>query len=129
MAALLDDIVPRLPEHVIIVPVPTLAVHVRQRGYDHMVLLAKAFAAIRELQSKSLLSRRTATSQRGASRVVRMHQAEQAFSCAPLQGGIYVLLDDVLTTGATAEHAARALLAAGADEVWLAIIARQPLEK
>ena len=60
---------------------------------------------------------------------MRIQQAKQAFSCKPLGGGRYLLVDDVFTTGATVHYAAQQLKDAGANEVWGAIIAHQPLEK
>jgi predicted amidophosphoribosyltransferase len=39
----------------------------------------------------------------------------------------YLLVDDVVTTGATIKYAAKALKDAGAGDVWVAAIARQPL--
>lgn len=126
---LLDATLPQLPDSVTVVPVPTVATHIRQRGYDHTLLLARSFAAMRSLQMKTPLRRRTNDTQRGASRREREEQAKRAFVCDTLGGGCYLLLDDVYTTGATVRYAAEALKAAGANEVWLAIVARQPLEK
>ena len=128
-ASLLDERLPVLPSDTIIVPVPTVAKHIRQRGYDHTRLLAARFAQIRGLKVSTPLLRRNASSQRGASKQDRWVQAKEAFHSQILDGGRYLLIDDVFTTGATVEHAAKAMLEAGADDVWLAVVARQPLEK
>jgi len=42
LAELLHGMLPDLPADVCIVPVPTIAPHIRQRGYDQVVILAKA---------------------------------------------------------------------------------------
>jgi len=68
--------------------------------------------------------------QRHASAVERDRQAKAAFA---VKGAItkhvpYVLVDDVVTTGATIKYAAQALLDAGASQVWVAVVARQTLD-
>jgi ComF family protein len=121
---------PDLPANVVIVPVPTINSHIRQRGYDHMRLIAKYVARRRGVRSASLLRRRTTTRQRDASRADRERQATEAYIVA---GRIdpavpYLIIDDVATTGATLRHAARVLREAGAETIWVAAVARQPLD-
>ncbi len=127
-ADLLVSILPDLPEDVVIVPVPTIAAHIRERGYDHTLLLAKALG--RRIQRPVALSlmRATQTKQREASRAIRVAQAKEAFKARNVsESACYLLVDDVVTTGATVKYAARALKNAGAKDVWVAAIARQPL--
>lgn len=122
-------ILPVLPTDIEIVPVPTIARHVRIRGYDHMYLIARRLARSRGLPYSRCLRRATFTVQRGANRTLRQQQAATTFTtCNVRMGARYLLIDDVSTTGATLEHAARVLLAAGAREVWVAVLATQPLE-
>lgn len=129
-AELFDATLPNLPLDIVVVPVPTIAKHVRMRGYDHMRLIAQQFARARKLTYSPCLYRVMATMQRGASRAVRRNQAAAAFAARGVrQGARYLLVDDVSTTGATLEYASRALLQAGAKEVWVAVLATQPLEK
>ena len=128
-ASLLDDIVPALPSGVTVVPVPTISAHIRQRGYDHTALLARRFARLRSCEYASPLERRTNHVQRGGTKRERQDQAKDAFASTPLLGGVYLLIDDVFTTGATVASAAAELRRAGATDVWVAVIARQPLEK
>ena len=47
-----------------------------------------------------------------------------AFTCTPLASAVVLLVDDVLTTGATAGGCRQALLGAGAHEVLVAVVAR-----
>lgn len=56
--------------------------------------------------------------------------AREAFRARTLlSGGVYLLVDDVVTTGATLQSAAQTLLDAGADEVWVCAVAKQPLHE
>lgn len=130
LAGLLLDCVDQLPESAIVVPIPTVSSHIRERGYDHMQLVAREFARHRRLAYKPLINRITTTTQRNASRSVRIAQANQAFRVSqPVNSSVpYVLIDDVITTGSTIAAAAKSLRSAGADTVWVAVIARQPLD-
>lgn len=120
---------PTLPENVVIVPVPTVATHVRQRGYDHTKLIARVLAKQTGCTLASPLIRATNTKQRDASRAIRIAQAKQAFKVSSIdESTCYLLVDDVVTTGATVKYAAKALRDAGAKDVWVAAIARQPLD-
>lgn len=130
LADLLHDHLPELPSNVRIVPVPTIASHIRQRGYDHTLLVAKRLGHRRGLVVDRSLRRATNTMQRGAGARQRVRQAQQAFVCQPRldTDAIYLLIDDVITTGATVKYAAKALRDAGAQQVWVASISRQPLD-
>lgn len=121
---------PLLPKEVVIVPIPTVRAHVRQRGYDHALLLARYVAQKQGVTLSQALRRRTSTVQRGANRKERFKQAKEAFEVTgSLQGDTpYLLVDDVVTTGATLRYAAEALKEAGAVTVWAAAATRQPLD-
>ena len=127
---LLLEKVDHLPKETIIVPIPTIGTHIRTRGYDHSLLIAQHFARKRGLVCRQLIQRATATKQKGASKSVREAQARQAFIVKPqLAPDVpYLLIDDVVTTGATVTYAAKGLRDAGAEHVWVAAIARQPLD-
>lgn len=127
---LLLDVLPVLPPNVVVVPIPTISKHIRQRGYDHTLLIALYFAKKRHVPMKQLLVRQTTTSQRNSSAQVREQQAKQAFAVkgAIEPDAIYLLIDDIVTTGATLRHAARVLKQAGAQQVWVAALARQTLD-
>ncbi len=130
LAGLLNDRLPELPANTIIVPIPTVSSHIRQRGYDHMLLIARHLAKQRGLKLSTVLKRTTSTKQRDASRSARIVQAKAAFVCPVplLPDSTYLLIDDVVTTGATMRYAAQTLLDAGASAVWIATISRQPLD-
>ncbi len=103
-----------------VVPVASPAVRLRQRGYNQAELLARAFAARTGRQVRMML-RRTAGrgSQTVLQPVARRANVAGAFEVDPIESqalaGAHVLLvDDVMTTGATALECAAALEAAGA---------------
>ena len=128
LAHLLHETLPQLPQDTIIVPVPTVPAHIRQRGYDHMLLVARHFGRLRGLRVEQVLKRTTGTSQRGSGRKQRAEQAKVAFACPGVLNSTvpYLLLDDVMTTGATLKYGAKALKDAGGKQVWVAAISRQP---
>lgn len=130
LAQLLHERLPELPAGTVIVPVPTIRSHIRTRGYDHMHLVARQFAKLRNLPVSPALLRATSTRQRDASRKQRIAQAKVAFECRKQLSGdtTYLLIDDVMTTGATMRYAAQKLRDAGAGTVWVAAISRQPLD-
>lgn len=112
----------------IVVHIPTVPARVRERGYDHALLLAKAVAARHGLVQMTLLARATAARQVGAARRDRLANMAGAFrvvSTVPRNAHI-LLVDDVVTTGATLGEAAAALRAAGAQRVDALTFARTP---
>jgi len=129
LAELLDETVPVLPESTMVIPIPTIPAHQRERGYDHTYLVAREFCRLRHLKLlRNHLVRRTNTVQRLAtSRRQRHQQARQAFAVSRRLGSDvpYLLLDDIMTSGATLRYAAKTLKTAGAHEVWIAVVARQ----
>ncbi|MDB5186542.1 MAG: putative amidophosphoribosyltransferase [Candidatus Saccharibacteria bacterium] len=130
LALLLIEHIDQLPSTTVVVPIPTVASHVRERGYDHTLLLAKQVAKHRDIRLRQVITRTNSSRQRGASGVQRVAQAKVAFK---VTGKInpavpYLLIDDVVTTGATIKYAAEALRAAGATQIWVAVIARQLLD-
>lgn len=129
LAELLDARLPQLPPETIVVPVPTIASHIRQRGYDHTLLVARELAKKRRLALNTSLQRATTTVQLGSSRQDRLRQAKEAFMVkGSLKDRPHLLIDDVITTGATVDEAAKRLRHAGVPEVWLGVVARQPLD-
>ena len=118
----------RLPEESnwLVTHVPTVPARVRQRGYDQAKLIARAFAARRGLAYVPLLTRLGNQRQLGADRVQRHQQMVSAFR--PLKNCLIynspvLLIDDVLTTGATLEAAAQTLRAAGVVRIDAAVFA------
>lgn len=125
--AYLASALPFLQESVIVVPVPTASSRIRQRSFDQAVLMAQTLAGQRELQFKQPLVRMSQVDQVGKRRSERFEQIKNSMAVKDglnLKGAEILLVDDVLTTGATLETAARLLRAAGAKHVDAAVIAR-----
>lgn len=128
IAGLMAEALPYLPKNMLIVPVPSATSRIRQRGYDHAWLIARELAAIKGVQSYRLLGRLGQSRQVGATRTLRQKQLEAAFRVrngARVSGAQVVLVDDVVTTGASLESAARALKAAGVKQVNAAVFAQK----
>lgn len=112
----------------IIIPVPTATSRARQRGYDQSTIIAKQLARAYRAPYAEALVRRNQAHQVGANRTARQAHMIDAFRIASahkIHGRQVVLVDDVLTTGATLEAAARILKKAGATRVD-AIVFAQP---
>jgi ComF family protein len=115
---------------VIVVPVPTATSRQRRRGYDQATLLARALARRQGLAHVPCLRRLGRAHQVGAGRSQRLVQLAGAFVVARperIRGKHVVLVDDVITTGATFEAAARVLRQAGAARVSAIAFARAEL--
>lgn len=123
MAVLLRSKTLITPETVI-VPVPTAAVRVRGRGYDQAKLLARELSRIGRVPYHDCLARTGRTRQVGTTRSQRESQIEGAFRVSKplsLAGKRILLIDDVMTTGATLEAAARTLCRAGTEKADAAV--------
>lgn len=96
------------------------------RGYNQAALLARELAKHQGLPYASLLVKvRRTSSQVGLRRNLRARNLKTAFKARPAVKGMKVLLiDDVITTGATMRSTARALKDAGAAEVHCLAVAR-----
>lgn len=105
-------------QKLVLVPLPTIKKHVRARGLDHTLLIARHLARLRpDCTVKQLLIRRQNTVQVGADAATRRSQATSAYALNPKlkidQTAAYVLLDDVWTTGASMLAAAKIAKQAG----------------
>jgi ComF family protein len=111
----------------LIVPVPLDSARRRARGYNQSEELAREFAELwgRPLATELARSRETRP-QVGLDRLARRENVRGAFVWRgdPLVGCPVLLVDDVMTTGATAEECAAALKAAGARWVGVLTVAR-----
>ncbi|MGH9466404.1 MAG: ComF family protein [Terriglobales bacterium] len=124
---------PRLPEPPdLVVPVPLGRRRQRERGFNQSGEIARRLAVALGCAygPKALRRRQETTPQSGLPLSERERNLSGAFAAdrARLDGRSVLLVDDVLTTGATARAAARVLRRAGARRVMLAVAARTELE-
>lgn len=120
---------------IVLVPLPTIRKHIRERGFDHtlrlcfeleQVLQKKLKGSGISVEYQSLLVRKNKTVQVGKEKKERVKQAEKAYG---LQEGIeikndvlYILVDDVTTTGASITAAKKILQA---NLVWAAVLMKE----
>lgn len=110
----------------VVVPVPTTWERILRRGFDPARLLAAPLAAAFGAPLVPALRRHGRARQVGKPRTERLQLPASAVSARRRVNGRALLVDDVLTTGATATRCTRVLLAAGADEVFVLTLARTP---
>ena len=124
LAAAVRELAPGAP--VVLVPVPSSPTAVRERGHDHARRLASAAARrVPGARMRALLVPARAIADQSAltsaGRAANLAGALRAR--AALRGLAVVVVDDVVTTGATLAEATRALRAAGADVRGCAVVA------
>lgn len=111
----------------IIIPVPMDFLGISRREFNQTEILASlASAAFKTPWNAQMLhKRRLTSSQHFLNREARSHNLQGSFKASSRVSGQSVLLmDDICTTGATAEEAARALKEQGAHRVDLFVIAK-----
>jgi ComF family protein len=111
-----------------VIPVPLADVRLRQRGYNQVTLIATSFAKELKLPlfPNALERVRETQSQVGLGRQERHINVEGAFRADSriVQDQSIVILDDLLTSGATLKNCAVALLNAGAAQVFCLTVGR-----
>lgn len=120
---------------IVLVPLPTIRKHIRERGFDHTLRLCfelENFLQKRlddfgiSVEYQSLLIRKNKTVQVGKEKKERVKQAEKAYG---IREGVeienktlYILVDDVTTTGASLAAAKKILQA---NLVWAAVLMKE----
>lgn len=105
-----------LPKSLIVVPIPMHFAKQQQRGFNQAELLAKAFCQRTRLplQPQALMRNRSTEAQFGLSIAAREQNLSGAFTLGAdlakrSPSSVVLLLDDIYTTGATAQSAAQTL--------------------
>ena len=113
----------------LVLPIALSRERLGERGFNQALLLARHLAPPHALHARLLVRTRHAPPQRGLARKERLRNLRSAFLVDPRQQPLVVgknvlLIDDVMTTGATLQSAAHALRAAGAGAVRALVLAR-----
>ena len=127
LVEIFDEILPKdlVGPEIVVVPLPTIGKHVRERGLDHTQWMARKLAKRRGWKCRRMLERAADTVQVGAKMGEREQQAKKAYRVV---GKVqkecrYILLDDVWTTGATMISAGQILREAGAEHLNAVVLA------
>lgn len=119
----------------LVLPVPLSAARLRERGYNQAALLARALLrptnASAHYHAHGLLRLLETPAQARLGRAARLRNMRHAFALHPqytpqIAGRRVLLVDDVMTTGATLSAVANLLLAHGAQAVDAMVFARTP---
>lgn len=129
LVALWKNAPPSLQQADWMTAVPLYARRQRERGYNQAALLAQRLARLVGIRFRGGVLRRSRStvSQTRLTAAQRLHNVRGVFSVPwprRVQGARIVLVDDVMTTGATVNECARALRAAGAAAVMVLTVAR-----
>lgn len=116
-----------------LVPIPVGTQRLRTRGFDQAVLMAQALGEHMQkpVLKHALRRQRETEAQALQSRQKRRKNVQNAFVCLQakkLKNKKILLIDDVMTTGMTAQAASQALLSAGARQVEVLTFARAILK-
>jgi len=127
IARRMTELLPLLDSDTIVCHIPTAPKRIRVRGYDQARLIAKSIAKQRGYSFMPVLNRVSSTRQLGASREERFAQAKQAFELSKrydINGKNVLIVDDVTTSGATIEAAAKILNKHGSNIVDAVVFAQ-----
>ena len=122
-----------LPSRTLMLPVPLSAARLRERGCNQAWELVKQLARPLRCRTDAALLLRVRDTPHQIARPLdeRVANVRAAFAVEPrrvaeLRGQTVTLVDDVMTTGATAAEISRVLLLAGAARVHVWVVARTP---
>jgi len=116
-------------QNLTLIPVPSSQQKIRERGFDSIANLCTNMIREREsltLDTSNLFLRRSVVDQVGLTALQRQENLDGAFGTRRVISGTVVIVDDVITTGATMNSAARALKFAGAQRVFALALCGTP---
>jgi len=117
----------------LLLPIPLHPRRCRERGFNQSLLLAKFLARPLQLRvdARALLRSRSTLPQSDLPLGKKFENLKGAFEVRKpeeVEGKNIVLVDDIYTSGATAQEASKALLKAGAEKVFVYTLARSVLK-
>ena len=120
---------PALDQAQLVLPMPLSRQRLAERGFNQALELARRLAPPHKIEAQLLLRVKDTAPQTALDRGERMANVRDAFAPDPLRantlrGVNVVLVDDVMTSGASLYGAARALRAAGAARITAVVLAR-----
>jgi len=128
LGALLQSL--NLPRVDFIMPVPLSLKSLRERGYNQSLLIARVISKSVKvpLIIDALLKKKETSPQIGLSAKERLSNLKNAFEVkGDIKGLRLLLVDDVMTTGATVTECSKQLIKAGAKEVIVLTLARSSM--
>ena len=136
LARLLAEALPDVEGRVVVVPVPTIKRHRKERSVAHAELVGRELARARGWEYAEVVGRVRDVVQTGKSGKVRREQVVGAFKVelpllyqyitegAKSQEAMFILLDDITTTGATLGECEKVLREAGVERVRRVVLAK-----
>jgi ComF family protein len=112
-----------------LIPIPSSEQKIKERGFDSITKLCESIVLKNtslNLDASNLYLRRSVIDQVGLSAVQRRTNLDGAFGVRRTLNGKVVIVDDVVTTGATLNSAAKALKYAGAQQVFSVTLCGSP---
>lgn len=126
IAQILRENSPPIDKNTIITYVPTSPDRVRKRGYDHSKLIACSFAQMNGLSCLPFLVKINATRQVGSNKKQRVSQADSSYTIVKRDIDPkchIILIDDIVTTGATLSACTKIMKKAGYKHVTCLVFA------
>ncbi|MCA9342853.1 ComF family protein [Candidatus Saccharibacteria bacterium] len=126
ISRIMAEQLPYLDKETVLVNLPTAPKRVRQRGFDHTKLIAKAIAKQKGVKYINALSKTDNKRQVGATRKQRLNQTVNSYRVTvprKVAGKNVIIIDDVVTTGASIDSAVKILKKAGVKQVYAAVFA------
>lgn len=116
----------------VVIPIPLSKKRERLRGYNQAALIGKHFAervGLRLLNDVLVRTRNTSPQSETVSAIDRQKNIVGCFAAIRPAPPRVIVVDDIITTGATMREAVLALRAAGAEKIIALAVARAPLRK
>jgi ComF family protein len=116
-------------EKLTLIPIPSSQQKAKERGFDSVTNLCLSLARDKRsisLDAENIFLRRQVLDQVGLSAVQRNANLKGAFGVHRVMHGTVVIVDDVVTTGATLNNAAKALRFAGAQRIFALALCGTP---